>query len=191
MKCPACGKIIVKLVNLTGDNVKFGRLVLPNAPSRTSLSPEVAPEFGDDYKEACLVLADSAKASAALSRRCLQHLLREKAGVKPSNLDNEIQQTLDSKVLPMYLAEAVDAARVIGNFAAHPMKSKRTGEIIDVEAGEAEWLLDTLEGMFDFYFVQPLLLQKKKDALNRHYQSLWCTISLRQLSEGGGAHVKV
>jgi Domain of unknown function (DUF4145) len=190
MKCPACGNIIVKLVNLTGDNVKSGRLVLPNAPSRTSLSPEVAPEFGDD-KEACLVLADSAKASAALSRRCLQHLLREKVGVKPSNLDNEIQQTLDSKVLPMYLAEAVDAARVIGNFAAHPIRSKSTGEIVDVEAGEAEWLRDTLEGMFDFYFVQPLLLQKKKDALNRHYQSLGRTISPKQLSEGGDAHVKV
>jgi hypothetical protein len=67
----------------------------------------------------------------------------------------------------MYLAEAVDAVRVIGNFAAHPIKSKSTGEIVDVEAGEAEWLLDTLEGMFDFYFVQPLLLQKKKDARNK------------------------
>lgn len=97
MECPACGKIIVKLVNRTGDNVKSERLVLPRAPSRAPLSPDVPPEFGDDYKEACLVLADSAKASAALSRRCLQHLLREKAGVKPSSLDNEIQQTLDSE----------------------------------------------------------------------------------------------
>jgi hypothetical protein len=131
------------------------------------LSPDVPPEFSDDYEEACLVLADSAKASAALSRRCLQHLLREKAGVKPSNLDNEIQQTLDAKVLPTYLAEAVDAVRVIGNFAAHPIKSKSTGEIVDVEDGEAEWWLDTLEGLFDFYFVQPLLLQKKKYALNK------------------------
>jgi len=28
------------------------------------------------------------------------------------------------------------------------------------------WLLDTLEGLFDFYFVQPALLQKKRAALN-------------------------
>jgi len=36
-----------------------------------------------------------------------------------------------------------------------------------VEAGEAEWNLDTLEGLFDFYFVQPAVLQAKKEALNK------------------------
>ncbi len=40
----------------------------------------------------------------------------------------------------------IDAVRVIGNFAAHPIKSKSTGEIVDVEPGEAEWNLNTLEG---------------------------------------------
>jgi Domain of unknown function (DUF4145) len=94
-------------------------------------------------------------------------VLREKADVKPTNLDNEIQQALDSKALPTHLAEAIDAVRVIGNFAAHPIKSKSTGGIVDVEDGEAEWLLDTLEGLFDFFFVQPLMLQRKKDALNK------------------------
>jgi uncharacterized protein Smg (DUF494 family) len=28
-------------------------------------------------------------------------------------------------------------------------------------------LLDVLEGLFDFYFVQPAVLQKKRDALNK------------------------
>lgn len=124
-------------------------------------------QYADDYDQACLVLNDSAKASAALSRRCLQYLLREKAGVKHSTLDSEIQQILDSKALPSHLAEAVDAIRVVGNFAAHPIKSKSTGEIVDVEDGEAEWLLDTLEGLFDFYYVQPTLLQGRKDAINK------------------------
>jgi hypothetical protein len=140
---------------------------VPKAPSRAPLSPDVPREFADDYLEACLVLADSAKASAALSRRCLQHLLREKARVKHANLDNEIQQVLDSGKLPSHLASALDAVRVLGNFAAHPIKSTSTGEIVEVEDGEAEWVLDTLEGLFDFYFVQPTLLQKKKDALNK------------------------
>jgi uncharacterized protein Smg (DUF494 family) len=35
-----------------------------------------------------------------------------------------------------------------------------------VETGEAEWNLDVLESLFDFYFVQPANLKKKKDALN-------------------------
>ena len=46
------------------------------------------------------------------------------------------------------------------------MKSTNTGEVIEVESGEAEWLLDTLEGLFDFYFVQPASLKKKREALN-------------------------
>ena len=109
-------------------------------------------------------MADSPKASAALSRSCLQNLLRDHAHVKPGNLDREIQQLLDSSKLPSHLADAIDAIRVVGNFSAHPIKSTKSGEIIDVEPGEAEWLLDTLEGLFEF--VQPAILKRKKDALN-------------------------
>jgi hypothetical protein len=141
-------------------------LCYPKGVSRIPLGPEVPPQFADDYREACLTLPDSAKASAALSRRCLQHLLREKAGVKHSNLADEIQQVLDSGKLPSHLNESLDAIRNIGNFAAHPIKSKASGEIIEVEAGEAEWNLDVLESLFDFYFTQPAILKKKRDALN-------------------------
>ncbi|TLY41414.1 MAG: DUF4145 domain-containing protein [Nitrospirae bacterium] len=132
--------------------------------------PAVPKEYAQDYKEACLVIADSSKASAALSRRCLQNLFRGVAKVKPSDLNKEIDEILSSKQLPTHLAEAVDAIRHVGNFAAHPVKSTNTGAVIDVEAGEAEWLLDVLEGLFDFYFVQPALLQKKKTALNKKLQ---------------------
>ena len=122
--------------------------------------------FAQDYKEACLVFVDSPKASAALSRRCLQHLLREKAGVKKSDLSTEIDEVLQMKQLPTHLAEDVDAIRHLGNFAAHPIKSTNTGEVVDVEPGEAEWLLGLLEGLFDFYFVQPAISKRKRDALN-------------------------
>jgi hypothetical protein len=131
------------------------------------LSPNVPPEFGNDYIEACLVFADSTKASAALSRRCLQYILREKAGVKKSDLSKEIQEVLDSKSLPSDLADAIDAIRNIGNFAAHPLKSTNTGLILDVEPGEAEWTLDVLEQLFDFYFVRPAQLAAKRAALNQ------------------------
>ena len=147
-------------------------MVYPKSISRAPLDNAVPDRFAGDYSEACLVLHDSTKASAALSRRCLQVLLREVAKVKPSDLSKEIDEVLASKSLPGQLAEAVDAIRNIGNFAAHPMKSTNTGEIVDVEPGEAEWLLDVLEGLFDFYFVQPAILQKKKDALNKKLAEL-------------------
>jgi hypothetical protein len=68
--------------------------------------------------------------------------------------------------LPSYLAESIDAVRNIGNFAAHSMKSQHSGEILDVEPGEAEWNLEVLESLFDFYFVQPAILKAKRAALD-------------------------
>jgi hypothetical protein len=169
-KCPSCDKYIIELRNsLNKDFILFQKsfLVYPKAISRVPLSTDVPDEFAKDYKEACLVIADSPKASAALSRRCLQNILRGKAGVKKSDLSKEIEEVLQSKQLPSHLAQAIDAVRNIGAFAAHPIKSTNTGEIVDVEPGEAEWLLDVLEGLFDFYFVQPAELARKREALNK------------------------
>src|SRR5271157_2621639 len=172
--CAACGRLIATLghmvegVNrMSGDRVYTPidgtfTLVYPKGISRSPIPPEVPPEFATDYREACLVLPDSEKASAALSRRCLQYLLREKAGINKGDLANEIQQVLDSQQLPRYLAEDLDAIRNIGNFAAHPLKATHTGEIVDVEPQEAEWLLNLVEGLFDFYFVQPARAKAKR-----------------------------
>ena len=176
--CPACEKIILKLVagSPTFDN--GARLIGVNAPHSVFLAyprtatwapcpTEVPAAFAEDYRESCLVLADSPKASAALSRRCLQNVLRGVAKVKPGNLADEIQQVIDSGKLPSYLVESIDAIRNIGNFAAHPMKSQKSGEILPIEPGEAEWNLDTLEAVFDFYFVQPEVIRKKREALDK------------------------
>jgi hypothetical protein len=140
-------------------------LAYPKQASRAPLPAEVPDPYRQEYVEACNVLADSAKASAAVSRRCLQMVLRDVAKVKPSDLSKEIDEVLPK--LPSHLAEAIDAIRNVGNMAAHPIKSTNTGEVVDVEPGEAEWLLDALEGLFDFYFVQPAILQKKRAALNQ------------------------
>jgi len=171
--CPSCKKIIIRLGErqIISDHYTW-KFVEPKAISRIPLPVEVPSEFTEDYKEACLVFADSPKASAALSSRCLQDLLKEKAGTTKENLAEQIQEILDSKTLPTYLAKSLDAVRNIGNFAAHPIKSKSTGEIVDVEPGEAEWNLDVLEGLFDFYFVQPHKLQEKRDGLNQKLEDV-------------------
>lgn len=170
-KCPQCKKFIFllngRVESITGAVTRYNIMIYPKAISRTLISNDVPYVFSQDYKEACMVIADSPKASAALSRRCLQNILREKTKVKKSNLSNEITKVLESKELPSYLSEPIDAIRNIGNFAAHPTKSTNTGEVVDVEPGEAEWLLDVLEGLFDFYFVQPETLKRKRDALNK------------------------
>ena len=167
--CPACKRAVIQLKHWDSSVTTLfdTATVHPRAPSRTPLPDDVPESFARDYREACLVLADSPKASAALSRRCLQNLLREKAGVKHSDLSKEIDEVIHSGALPSQLVEGLDAVRNIGNFGTHPIKSTNTGEIVDVEPGEAEWSLDLLEGLFDFYFVQPAILQRKKDALDQ------------------------
>jgi hypothetical protein len=127
----------------------------------------VPTEVAKDYLEACLVIADSPQASAALSRRCLQLLLRKYGGVKPNDLSKEIDEILAKHTLPSHLADSIDAIRNIGNFAAHPIKSTTTGEIVEVAPREAEWNLDVLESLFDFQFVQPAIIKAKRDALNK------------------------
>lgn len=177
--CPECKRIIVRLLNgpanlehptkrLVGiTHVHQALLVHPKGASRSPCPSEVPASIAEDYKEACLVLADSPKASAALSRRCLQNVLREAAKVTPGDLYEEIQAVIDSGKLLSQIADGLDAVRAIGNFGAHPIKSKNTGEVMPVEPGEAEWNLDVIESLFDFYFVQPAILAAKKAALNK------------------------
>jgi hypothetical protein len=61
----------------------------------------------------------------------------------------------------------LDAVRHIGNFAAHPLKSTSTGEIIPVEPHEAEWNLDVLEELFDHFFVKPAKAKARREELNK------------------------
>jgi hypothetical protein len=174
--CPACSRFVIFLAQYPKPTPGYGpsgppsdvSIVYPKAVARKPFPPGVVPaKITEDYKEACLVLADSPKASAALSRRCLQNILRDHAKVKHQDLSKEIDEVLASKQLPSHLANDIDAVRNYGNFAAHPIKSTKTGEIVDVEPGEAEWNLDVLEGLFDFYFVGPAESKKKREALEK------------------------
>jgi Domain of unknown function (DUF4145) len=173
--CPNedCGKPIVffQLVSLDaagdfGDALE-STLIYPRRSDRAPAPSCVPKDIAQAYDEACLVLSDSPMASAALSRRCLQHTLREKGNLKKhGNLESEIRYVVKNSRLPHELAEDLDAVRQIGNFAAHPTKSKNTGEIMPVEGQEADWNLDVLEALFDFYYVQPAQRKAKRAALN-------------------------
>ncbi len=140
----------------------------PRVSSRTPVPPEVPEPYASLTAEAGLILTDSPRASAALSRRCLQHVLREKAGAPKGDLFHEIEWTLADAGLPSHLQEGLHELREIGNMAAHPNKSTATGDYLEVEPGEAEWSLDVLDGLLDFYFVQPEKAAARKAALDAH-----------------------
>lgn len=172
--CPACSNLIVLLQEGKYKKREYGgqllsvisdQLLYPKCSSRL-VQPEVPDYYKEEYLEAASVLQLSPKASAAISRRLLQCVLREDLKIKKSSLANEINDFLENKTVPTYLSEAIDAIRSVGNFAAHPEKDVSTGELVDVEDGEAEWLLEVLDSLFDFVFVQPKRLEERKKSLN-------------------------
>lgn len=131
-----------------GKVIKHWRLV---PPSLAKVFPEYVPEpIISDYEEACLILDGSPKASATLSRRCIQGMIRNFWGIKrPSDykglwrLKEEIEAIKD-KVEPETWS-AIDSVRKIGNIGAH--MEEDINVIVDVDPDEAEkliWLIEVL-----------------------------------------------
>jgi uncharacterized protein DUF4145 len=181
-RCPECGRLLVFLrfgqiwVHEPEERYSLvpstqAELIYPVGISRP-LEPEVPEPSRTDFREASAVLSISPRASAALSRRILQSVLREKFKLGPADLVVEIEAFLALPGVPSYLTGAVDAVRHVGNLAAHPTKSKWTGEIAEVEAGEAEWLLDAVEALLDYAFVQPKRLEERRLKLNEKLAEL-------------------
>jgi hypothetical protein len=145
------------------------RRIVPIGANRGPAPGIVPKPIAADYVEACNVLPISPKASAALSRRCLQNTMHDH-GYKDRDLAREIdlllKETDPLKALPRKLRQTVDAIRNFGNFSAHPIDDKTTLQIIDVDPHEAEWCLETIEEMFDHFYVGPAEAAAKKAGLD-------------------------
>jgi hypothetical protein len=168
--CPACSQPILEVSARRGNNPAVElvprQTLYPSNKSTRQISPDIPEPYRQAFIEADLTLPISAKASAALSRRIVQALLRDKAGTKAKELFDQIEEVTGNKSLPSYIADQLHAARQVGNFAAHEIKDKATGEIIDVEPGEAEWTISVVEAMLDFYFIEPAKAAKRKAEFN-------------------------
>src|ERR1700722_13535315 len=81
-RCPECHGSIIYLNRVMGG-VRQNRLLgFPSEPISRIVPNDVTDPYRSDFIEACKVLLLSAKASAALSRRLLQAVLRDKAATK-------------------------------------------------------------------------------------------------------------
>lgn len=102
-----------------------------------------------DYNEACAIAKLSPKASATLSRRCLQGMIRDFWGVTKPNLFEEIK-ALEGKTDPATW-EAIDSVRKIGNIGAH--MEKDINVIVDVDPEESEMLIWLIELLMKEWYV--------------------------------------
>jgi hypothetical protein len=166
--CTECdGLIVLGVFREPGGT----RVVLYPSRLPARRTPTHTPEpYATDFREAALVLRDSPKASAAVSRRLVQHLIRDVLNVRGRDLNAEIDEVIKQRLLPEDLAHDLDVLRNVGNFAAHPQKSTNTGEVLDVEPGEAEWLLDLLDELLQQLFTRPAIRAEKRAAYNAKLQ---------------------
>lgn len=103
----------------------------------------------DDYSEACLIRDLSPKASATLSRRCLQGIIRDFWQVKPGRLLDEIEQIKNKVDVDTW--KAIDGVRSVGNIGAH--MEKDISVIVDVEPSEAQLLVELIEILLKDWYV--------------------------------------
>lgn len=112
----------------------------------------------EDYFEACLIRDFSPKASATLSRRCLQGMIRDFCGIKKGTLFEEVS-ALKSQVesgnaptgVTIESAEAIDQVRGVGNIGAH--MEKEIDHIVPVDPNEAQLLIELIESLFEEWYV--------------------------------------
>ncbi|QEH36131.1 hypothetical protein OJF2_46910 [Aquisphaera giovannonii] len=171
--CPSCKGKIIWLNEI--ENSRIGDHHMSTIKSITLLWPKhplchvptgVPEPLASDFREAHDALPISPKASAALSRRCLQTIIQDKEGFSERNLIDQVKKLLALNKIPSHLAIDLDAIRNVGNFAAHQQKDQSTGDIIDVQPGEAEWTLEVLRALMTFYYVDLPESQARRDAFN-------------------------
>lgn len=118
--------------------------------SEAKVFPDYIPKpILDDYREACLIRDNSPRASATLSRRCLQGIIRDFWGISKGRLVDEIDAIKDK--IDVETWEAIDAVRQIGNIGAH--MEKDINVIVDVEPNEAQLLIELVETLLTEWHV--------------------------------------
>jgi hypothetical protein len=138
----AGGKITAK-----GDAIDWWQL---RPASTAKVFPSYIPkQILEDYAEACAVRDLSPKASATLSRRCLQGMIRNFWGITKSRLIDEIDALQDKVDAETW--EAIDAVRNIGNVGAH--MEKDINVIVDVDPAEAQLLIGLIETLLKEWYV--------------------------------------
>lgn len=163
MVCPndKCGQVLVLVrqalhhPSYSPENSDFSAwYAIPARPLLRQIDSLVHDPYRRDYLEAALILDDSPRMSSILSRRILAELLEQFAGRTEYKLEDRIDNFIADAQFPSNLKENLHHLRDMANFSAHTKKDKATGEIIDVDHDEAEWTLEVIDGLFDYFIVR-------------------------------------
>lgn len=147
-QCPNCGEYTIQALGI-GDKVQD--VNVPIRPiSSAKQFPDYIPEaIRQDYEEACAIVNLSPKASATLSRRCLQGMIRDFWGITKPTLNKEIDELQNQ--IPADLWSSIDALRQLGNIGAH--MEKDTNVIVDIDPNEANSLIQLIELLIKEWYI--------------------------------------
>lgn len=130
--------------------------LIPDSEAKVYSKDIVPSAIINDYEESCKIKNYSPKASATLSRRVLQGMIRDFWNVKkPQNfkgywtLKNEIEAIKD--LVDPDVWAAIDAVRDVGNIGAH--MELDVNIIIDVEPEEATKLIGLIELLIEEWYI--------------------------------------
>ena len=143
---------------------------LPRRPAPRVVDSRVPDRLATDYQQACLILEDSPKMSAALSRTILADVLEEYGGYDDFKLSSRIDAFIADARNPRHLRENLHHLREMADFGLHTQKDKTDGAVIDVEAHKAEWTLDIVDRLFDYYIVQEARDREIREAFDNKIQ---------------------
>lgn len=146
--CPNCEQYSIRISGV-GKKVKDIEMQIRPRSSARQFPQYIPPAIRQDYEEACAIVNLSPKASATLSRRCLQGMIRDFWGISKNNLYNEIDELKDK--IPADLWSSIDALRQLGNIGAH--MEKDTDVIVDIDPNEAESLIKLIELLIKEWYI--------------------------------------
>ena len=131
-----------------GEMIEKWRL-MPSSMAKAYDSNIVPAVILSDYEEAAAIVDLSPKASATLSRRCLQGILRDFWKAKPGRLVDEIDE-IKSKIDGVTW-NAIDGVRKLGNIGAH--MEKDINVIVDVDPNESALLVSLVETLIEEWYI--------------------------------------
>jgi len=162
-KCPndECKRHTIYIVGEDNTDLSgLGTFIWP--PYTCNHYPEFVPKhIRQDYQEACAVKDISTKASATLSRRCLQGMIRDFFGIEDKKTLHKEILALKGKVDDDVL-DALLALKSIGNIGAHPEIDVNL--MVDVEPKEASELISFIEYLIEDWYVAR---EKRRGLLGR------------------------
>jgi hypothetical protein len=179
LKCQntRCQEIVIRIAR-NEKGIGESWIALPKRPNLPVVHQLITDPFRKDYLEAWIILDDSPRMSAVLSRRLLADLLEKYANLKQFRLEDRIDELIKDTRHPLWIRENLHYLREAGNFGAHTQQDKTAVSpatptipvdppIIDVSKDEAQWTLRVIADLFEYFIVAPQKDKEMRTAMDK------------------------